>query len=106
MGTHIKLLSSRSCHPEEKVEENNQLTQELKKTIQQHFTNNVQSFHETAAGKIDFFHIPAINISSTQIRQQLISQGKISQNILPDKVWKYIQSYQLYKNSNTAKSTA
>ncbi|MCL5260131.1 MAG: nicotinate-nucleotide adenylyltransferase [Gammaproteobacteria bacterium] len=69
-----------------------ELILEIKK--RQVFT--AKNLEHELAGRILFIEINPLPISATQIRW-LIKNGQSASNLLPDKVWQYIQNNNLYK---------
>ncbi|NUF48836.1 nicotinate-nucleotide adenylyltransferase [Gilliamella sp. ESL0250] len=68
---------------------------ELQKWIEMHNTLNAQDLHDSPHGYIFFAHTPLEDISATEIRLNINNQASC-ENLLPAKVWHYIQQQELY----------
>ena len=73
----------------------NALNPKLKHYFKQAYCADSADLHKQAAGLIHLQHFPDLDISATQIRQQL-AQGENARYLLPDAVLDYIDSEQLY----------
>lgn len=69
---------------------------DLAALVQQHETKDASTLRQSKAGSIYFAEITALDISATQIRQQL-SLGRSPRYLLPEAVLDYIQQHQLYQ---------
>ena len=74
----------------------NHLNAEVKALLDAHATTNIQALAQQASGKILVQEIAALDISSTQIREQLNQREAISQ-LIPAKVLNYIHQHHLYE---------
>jgi len=75
--------------------------EEIKNFMDVFITRSVEDLHQQAAGCIMKLDIPMLDISSTQIRNNLQSDSKSntkSESLLPDKVLDFIQTHHLYNN--------
>lgn len=70
----------------------------LEMFLQNHYTENSDDVHTTAAGFITMQHITALDISSTAIRQ-MIAQGQSVNYLTSENVIAYIHAHQLYKSN-------
>ncbi|MDF7667295.1 nicotinate-nucleotide adenylyltransferase [Orbaceae bacterium ESL0727] len=68
---------------------------ELQAWIANHQTLNSQDLHLAPHGYIYFAHTPLEDISATEIRQRIAQQTNCD-DLLPPKVWQYIQAEKLY----------
>lgn len=71
----------------------------LQTLIQQHITHHAQDLKRLPHGKILMQEIQALDVSSTQIRQQLAAGGDVHTQI-PADVLAYIKQYHLYQGSH------
>ena len=69
---------------------------EVDALIVAHQTNDVNALKKSASGKILIQEIEALDISSTQIRQHIVSREDVG-NLIPSNVINYIQKYHLYE---------
>lgn len=67
----------------------------LQQFILQHKTEQKELLTTKTHGYLYFMNIPALPISATNIRQQ-IAAGQQPENLLPKKVWEYIEKHNLY----------
>ena len=71
---------------------------EVTALITSHQTHDIDALKNASNGKILIQEIAALDISSTQIRQQLALKADVSQ-LIPSNVIKYIQQHHLYENA-------
>jgi nicotinate-nucleotide adenylyltransferase len=77
---------------------NNKLTNnEMKNFLDDNITQSVETLHQQPAGLIMQLDIPMLDISSTQIRNNIQTNLK-SDSLLPNKVLDFIQAHDLYKS--------
>ncbi|HYN54053.1 MAG TPA: nicotinate-nucleotide adenylyltransferase [Methylotenera sp.] len=67
----------------------------LETFLHNHYTENGDDLHSTAAGFVIMQHITALDISATAIRHTF-EQKKSARYLMPDSVIDYIQTHQLY----------
>lgn len=67
----------------------------LKALWQQYNTTSIEDLAKTSCGKILLHHITPLDISATQIREQL-AQGSSPRYLVPESVIDYITTHQLY----------
>lgn len=70
----------------------------LKEVIQQRATDAIQQLRETPAGKLYFLDMPAVDVTSAQIRSQ-VNHSEVLSPAIPAAVLHYIKTNQVYKNS-------
>lgn len=68
---------------------------ELTQWIAEHKTTDIQKLHQYPNGYIYFAHTPLEDISATEIRSR-VNKNQDCSDLLPYKVWQYIQSEHLY----------
>lgn len=68
---------------------------ELQAWIDAHQTTDSQNLHQFPNGYIYFANTPLEDISATEIRQHINNQQSCNE-LLPPKVWRYIQEQKLY----------
>lgn len=71
------------------------LPKALETFLHNHYTENGDDLHETAAGFITMQPVTALDISSTAIRKTLKNKDSV-RYLMPDNVIDYINTYQLY----------
>lgn len=81
----------------ERPHQHQEFNQEIKNLLQARQVDTSTQLLTKSAGNILFLSAPCLAISSTQIRQ-LIAQGESAETFLPENVWEYIQTHQLYQN--------
>lgn len=64
--------------------------------LNQHLTDNQQDLLQQAAGIIYRCPVTQVDVSSTDVREKIRSGGDAS-NLVPEKVWAYIQKQAIYK---------
>ncbi len=64
--------------------------------IQEHQVTNYLHLNEQPAGLIYFHMMPPIDISSTEIRNE-IEHGDLPATYLPDKIFEYVRKHRLYR---------
>ena len=69
---------------------------EVKSLVEAHQTNDANTLKNSANGKVLIQEIEALDISSTQIREQIASKTNVS-DVMPSIVIHYIQQHQLYQ---------
>jgi nicotinate-nucleotide adenylyltransferase len=69
---------------------------EIKNFMDSFITTTVEDLHDQPAGCIIKLDIPMLDISSTQIRNNILSNLE-SESLLPEKVLDFIQAHHLYK---------
>ena len=69
---------------------------EIHSLVELHQTNDVNVLKNSASGKILIQKIATLDISSTQIREQIASKTNVS-DVMPKSVINYIQQHQLYQ---------
>lgn len=72
------------------------LSPAVKAMLQAHQTQDAEDMHETLAGRIILHSFTMSPISGTDIRARL-QQGKRIEDLVPEKVWEYIQHQGLYQ---------
>jgi nicotinate-nucleotide adenylyltransferase len=85
---HIVLVQ-RPNHPHQGINQN------LQNFIENHYTENITELSESRAGLITMQQMPALDISSSQIRE-MIHQHRNPMYLCPQPVVDYINSHQLY----------
>jgi nicotinate-nucleotide adenylyltransferase len=70
----------------------------LETFLHNHYTENGDDLHSTAAGFVIMQHITALEISATAIRHTL-EQKNSARYLLPETVVDYIQQHNLYQHS-------
>ena len=73
------------------------VTMTIRKLVADHGVDDYASLHQTRAGKILHVPMPLLDISSSQIRQQ-IANGNNIRFLLPDAVLDYIHTNHLYQD--------
>lgn len=73
-----------------------QLSQEIATVLQQRQIEDKNLLHQTPAGAIFLQEIPPLMVSGTEVRRRLLEKDN-PQQLLPEKVWKYICENQLYR---------
>ncbi len=71
------------------------LAEELSVLLHDHYTENVSDLSSESAGYIHMQKITALDISATNIREQL-KAGHSPRYLMPDAVLKYIENHDLY----------
>ena len=71
------------------------LAEELSVLLHNHYSENVSDLVNENAGYIHMQKITALDITSTNIREQL-KAGHSPRYLMPDNVIKYIKSHNLY----------
>lgn len=71
------------------------MAEPLKVLWQQHVTSAIEDLARASCGKILLHHITALDISASQIREQL-AQGASPRYLLPEPVINYITTHHLY----------
>lgn len=79
-------------------EDLSKLNTEMKKLLETHEAKHVKEIKQHANGKILIQEIAALDISSTQIREN-IAHGKDASALVSPAAIQYIQSHQLYKQA-------
>jgi nicotinate-nucleotide adenylyltransferase len=69
---------------------------EVKSLVEAYQTNDANTLKNSANGKVLIQEIEALDISSTQIREQIASKTNVS-DVMPRSVIHYIQQHQLYQ---------
>jgi nicotinate-nucleotide adenylyltransferase len=69
---------------------------EIQSLVELHQTNNLNSLKNLDSGKILIQEIAALDISSTEIRENIASKSNVS-DVMPRSVINYIQQHQLYQ---------
>ncbi len=93
---HIAIANRPGNHalrPDDKIND------EMQEFMDCHMTKLVTDLHQQSAGCIIKLNIPMLDISSTQIRNNFLSDPKSnlkSESLLPDKVLDFIQAQHLY----------
>ena len=64
--------------------------------LSQHLTNKKQDLLQQAAGVIYRCPVTQVDVSSTEVRERIRSGGDAS-DLVPEKVWAYIQKQAIYK---------
>lgn len=64
--------------------------------LNQHLTDNKQDLLQRAAGYIYRCPVTQMDVSSTKVRETIHACGDVNQ-LLPEKVWAYIQKQAIYK---------
>ena len=77
----------------------NQTNEPLKTFVNYHETKEFSALASTPTGKIFFCEIPPLNISATQLRDQL-AQHQYNDKAIPQRVFQYILQYHLYADSH------
>lgn len=88
---HIVVVQRPHCDIEK-----NTLNADLKDLLQKHRCESIADLHAKTTGGIYLIEVAALDISSTQIRQQLQIGGNVSDK-LPAAVSAYIEAHQLYQ---------
>lgn len=68
----------------------------IESLVEKHQTNHLNALKNSANGKILMQEIAALDISSTQIRENIASKTNVS-DVMPSHVIQYIQQHQLYQ---------
>jgi nicotinate-nucleotide adenylyltransferase len=70
----------------------------VQQLLRQHQISQANELHTQLAGCIYLANTSEINLSSSQIREQL-ALGQCPNNVLPSAIYQYIEQYKLYQNS-------
>jgi nicotinate-nucleotide adenylyltransferase len=75
-----------------------ELNAEMKKLLRAHETNSIEEIKQHAHGKILIQEVAALDISSTEIRKNIVHGVDVSA-LVPQAVLEYIQLHQLYQQN-------
>lgn len=92
---HIALVQRPLTPAQNKLAEKQSLPKILETFLHNHYTENSDDLHESAAGFITMQTITALDISSTALRHSL-QQKQSARYLMPDEVIDYIHTHQLY----------